>query len=54
MESSAETIDTEEQLGAFVAVIWECWNARKRFIFQKPDHNLGILGARVENFVKSY
>jgi len=52
VELAAVALDKE--LGAFVAVIWECWNARNRFIHQRPDRNLACLGVRATNFVKSY
>ena len=53
MELAASCIDKDE-LGIFVAVIWECWNNQNRFIFQKPDHNLAVLGQRAASFVKQY
>ena len=33
---------------------WECWNARNRFIFKRPNHNLGTLTGKAANFVESY
>ena len=53
MELAASCLDRDE-LGIFVAIIWECWNARNRFIFQKPDHNLAVLGQRATSFTKQY
>ncbi|KAJ8447046.1 hypothetical protein Cgig2_033615 [Carnegiea gigantea] len=34
--------------------MWECWNARNRFIFKDPDHNLSSLGKKAIDFVHSY
>ncbi|KAJ8443265.1 hypothetical protein Cgig2_010160 [Carnegiea gigantea] len=42
-----------DELGEFLAVLWECWNARNHFIFETPDKSLAILGARTISFVRS-
>ncbi|KAJ8446311.1 hypothetical protein Cgig2_005842 [Carnegiea gigantea] len=44
----------EEDLGLFMAIIWECWNARNRFIFKKADHNPSVLSKRVSSLGLSY
>ncbi|KAJ8434123.1 hypothetical protein Cgig2_024241 [Carnegiea gigantea] len=44
----------EDLFGDFLVVMWECWNARNRFIFKNPDHNLSSLGKGVIDFVHSY
>ena len=43
-----------EELGEFIAILWECWNARNRFIFGKPDNRLDVLGDRAMAFVRSF
>ncbi|KAJ8428491.1 hypothetical protein Cgig2_029944 [Carnegiea gigantea] len=48
-----ETLD-KDSFGDFLAVMWECWNARNRFIFRRPDNNLSVLGKRVIAFVRSF
>jgi len=40
--------------GDFLAVLWEYWNARNRFIFNRQEGNLHTLGKRAIDFVKSY
>ena len=42
------------ELGKFVAVLWEHWNARNRFIFQKLDKNMEALRVRACSFVRGY
>jgi len=53
---SAEVLKVcdNEELGHFVAIVWECWNARNRFIFEMPDYNLSVLGVRAMKMVQSY
>lgn len=41
-------------MGEFVAVLWECWNARNRFIFKTLDENLSMLSTRAISFVRNY
>lgn len=41
-------------LELFVAIIWECWNARNRFMFKKADYNPSVLSKRASSFVLSY
>ncbi|KAJ8452986.1 hypothetical protein Cgig2_014749 [Carnegiea gigantea] len=45
---------SEDSFGDFLAIMWECWNARNRFIFGTPESNLSILGKRALSFVRSY
>jgi len=52
-ELPTEVLDAEE-LGSFVAIAWECWNARNRFIFPKPDRNPSKLVKKAVTFVRSY
>ena len=43
-----------EDLGLFVAILWECWNARNRFIFGSIEENAAQLSKRAVQFVMSY
>ncbi|KAJ8420194.1 hypothetical protein Cgig2_023774 [Carnegiea gigantea] len=52
-KAAMENINLDE-LGEFLAVLWECWNARNCFIFQTPSKSLAILGARAISFVRGY
>ncbi|KAJ8451541.1 hypothetical protein Cgig2_018175 [Carnegiea gigantea] len=45
---------SQEEVGDFVAILWEIWNARNRFIFKTPDRNFGVLSKRAISFVRSY
>ncbi|KAJ8445551.1 hypothetical protein Cgig2_012439 [Carnegiea gigantea] len=47
------TLD-EDVFGDFLAVMWDCWNARNRFIFSIPNSNVATLGRRALDFVRSY
>jgi len=38
----AEELLNGDDLREFLAILWECWNVRNRFMFQKPDTNLGV------------
>ncbi|KAJ8439711.1 hypothetical protein Cgig2_009535 [Carnegiea gigantea] len=49
----ADILDTA-QLGDFLAIMWECWNARNRFIFSAKDGWRGGLASRAVGFVKSF
>jgi len=43
-----------EELGMFVAILWECWNARNRFIFESIEDDVTQLSSRARRFVASY
>jgi len=43
-----------DDLGLFVAILWECWNARNRFIFGSIEENVAQLSKRTVQFVMSY
>ena len=43
-----------DDLGLFVAILWECWNAHNRFIFRALDKDVSQLSKRAVNFVMSY
>ena len=43
-----------EELGDFVAISWEIWNVRNRFIFKTPNRNPRVLSKRAISFVRSY
>lgn len=43
-----------ETVRDFLAIMWEFWNARNRFIFSWPDKNLSILSKRPLDFIKCY
>ncbi|KAJ8431628.1 hypothetical protein Cgig2_029036 [Carnegiea gigantea] len=47
-------VSDKEELGHFVAIVWECWNAQNRFIFGMPDFNPSVLGVRALKLVQSY
>ena len=49
----AKILDVDE-LGNFVAIVWEIWNARNQFIFNCLDHRLASLSCRAVDFVKNY
>ncbi|KAJ8452108.1 hypothetical protein Cgig2_016689 [Carnegiea gigantea] len=53
VERATKILDVDE-LGNFVAIIWEIWNARNRFIFKRSDHHLASLSYGVIDFVKNY
>ncbi|KAJ8436631.1 hypothetical protein Cgig2_029877 [Carnegiea gigantea] len=48
--NASHTLD-DDAFGDFLAVMWECWNARNRFIFSTPDRNLATLGKRALDFL---
>ena len=43
-----------KELGESIAILWECWNARNRFVFGKLDNRLDVLGDRAVAFVRSF
>ncbi|KAJ8429882.1 hypothetical protein Cgig2_014162 [Carnegiea gigantea] len=43
-----------DHLGDFVAVLWECWNKRNRFIFGDRIYTFHGLADRAKNLVRSY
>jgi len=43
-----------DDLGMFVALLWECWNARNRFIFGSQERDVAQLSKRTTTFVMSY
>jgi len=51
--NASHTLD-DDAFGDLLAVMWECWNARNRFIFSSPDRNLATLGKCALDFVRSY
>jgi len=53
LEQAAAEMDLD-QLGEFVAICWEIWNARNRHVFGRPDSNLEVLSSRGVKFVISY
>ena len=53
MEFAAKRLGMEE-FGEFIAILWEWWNARNRFIFGRLDGRCEVLGDRVVAFVRSY
>ncbi|KAJ8424700.1 hypothetical protein Cgig2_018507 [Carnegiea gigantea] len=53
VEAAGKRLEAEA-FGDFVAVLWECWNARNRFIFRSPDQNLAVLSDRAISFIKAY
>ncbi|KAJ8437526.1 hypothetical protein Cgig2_027601 [Carnegiea gigantea] len=50
---AGENLD-KDTFGDFLAVMWECWNARNLFIFRRPDNNLSVLGEGAIVFVRSF
>ena len=50
----ASKVLNQDAFGDFLAVMWECWDARNRFIFKFPDRDLQTLGRRAIAFVQSY
>ncbi|KAJ8433536.1 hypothetical protein Cgig2_018089 [Carnegiea gigantea] len=53
LEHASTSLDPDK-LGEFVAVLWECWNARNRFIFGRRDSNWRVLAGRAVSFVRRY
>ena len=53
LELAAKALN-EGEVGTFIAVLWESWNARKRFLFQELDHNLIVLEKRAASHVQRY
>ncbi|KAJ8436147.1 hypothetical protein Cgig2_029759 [Carnegiea gigantea] len=45
---------THDEFGEFLAVMWECWNARNHFIFKTRDCYLDKLGKRAISYIRSY
>ena len=43
-----------DRLGEYVAVLWECWNLRNRFIFEKKVDNGDALASRAVAFVLNF
>ena len=50
----AAKVLTIDRLAEFVAVMWECWNSRNRFIFGEQDGGRGGLAQRAINFVHNF
>jgi len=48
-----EVLDGDE-LGEFVAVLWECWNSCNQFLFGNKRPNLTHIGKRARAFVHGY
>ena len=44
----------KHDLCEFVAVHWEIWNARNRFLFGSADRDVTKLGDKAISFVRSY
>jgi len=42
-----------DHLGEFVAIYWEIWKARNRYMFESPDHNFASLSGHAINFAPS-
>jgi len=53
LEQAATKMDLD-QLGEFVAIYWEIWNARNRYVFGRPNSNLEVLSSHVVKFVMNY
>ena len=53
VEAAGKCLEAE-MFGDFVAVLWEYWNARNRYIFRSLDQNLAVLTDRALSFVKAY
>jgi len=53
LEQASTTMDLD-QLAEFVAICWEIWNVRNKYVFGRPDSNLAVLSSRAINFVMSY
>ena len=43
-----------DRLAKFVAVMWECWNSRNRFMFGRKDGWRGGLAQRAIRFVHNF
>ncbi|KAJ8421550.1 hypothetical protein Cgig2_017397 [Carnegiea gigantea] len=52
--NALQTVSTLLTEILFVAVAWQIWNARNRFIFKRPDDNLSRLSRRAIEFVVGY
>ena len=50
----ANEVMDNELFGEFLAVMYEHWNARNRFIFRSPNSDLETLGKRAITFVRHY
>lgn len=50
---AADLLDSD-LLGDFLAIMWECWKVRNRFIFAKKNGWRGGLASRAVCFVKSF
>jgi len=44
----------DDCFGDFLAVMWECWNTRNRFIFKNTERKCNSLGKKAIDFVHSY
>ncbi|KAJ8436223.1 LOW QUALITY PROTEIN: hypothetical protein Cgig2_006910 [Carnegiea gigantea] len=53
MWQAKEVLDGDE-LGEFVAVLWECWNSRDQFLFGNRHPDLTHAGERTRAFVRGY
>ena len=54
MVGKAANILSVDRLAEFMAVMWECWNSRNRFIFGKQKGWRGALAQRVISFVQDF
>ncbi|KAJ8435145.1 hypothetical protein Cgig2_018973 [Carnegiea gigantea] len=52
VELTAKRLDANE-IGEFVAILWECWNAQNPFLFGKLDQRLDVLSHWARSFVHS-
>ena len=50
----AATILTVDRLAGFVAIMWECWNSRNRFIFDEKDSRREGLAQRAIRFAHNF
>ena len=50
----AATVLSLDRLAEFVAVMWECWHSRNRFLFGKKDGWRGRLTHRAITFVHNF
>ncbi|KAJ8434427.1 hypothetical protein Cgig2_002629 [Carnegiea gigantea] len=54
MIGRAAKVLEEDRLGKFVAVMWECWNSRNRFIFGQKEGKRAGLARRAVQYVHTF